>query len=80
MNISSDQKFSSVYSINSDVNFNQLSDAMSACLAKAEALAITASTMDFEAFTSEIISNYLFTLSDIIREAQFLYKKLSLKN
>lgn len=80
MNSVTNQPSCSVYSFHPDVNFNQLSDAMNACLAKAEALSVTASSIDFEAFTAEIINNYLLTLSDVIREARFLYKKLALIN
>ncbi len=68
-----------VYILNPKLNQQQLNDAISACLSKAEALAITAATTNFEAYTDEILTNYLWTLSDIIREAKWLYGKTTNK-
>lgn len=64
-----------VYLLNPELNSQQLYDAISACLNKAEALAITAATTDFEAYGVDVISNYLWALSDTIREARWLYGK-----
>jgi len=44
-------------------------------LCKAEALAATAATTDFEAYNADTIGNYMWVLSDIIREAKWLYGK-----
>lgn len=63
------------YLLNPRLNSQQLNDAISACLAKAEALATTAADIDFEAYTPSIVSNYLWALSDIIREARWLYNE-----
>lgn len=65
-----------VYFLNPELNSQQLYDAIHACLSKAEALATTAATTDFEAYGVDTISNYLWALSDAIREARWLYGKL----
>lgn len=64
-----------LYQINPQLNNQQVFDALNACLCKAEALAITAATTDFEAYTPETFSNYLWALSDIIREAKWLHEQ-----
>lgn len=75
MNIQISESFDGVYLLNPQINQQQLYDAIAACLCKAEALAMTAAAVDFEAYTSDIISNYLWALSDIVREARYLYEK-----
>lgn len=67
------------YLINPDLSSQQLYDATSACLCKAEALAQTASATDFETYTPDTIGNYLWALSDLIHEAKFLLVKLGEK-
>lgn len=52
----------------------KLSSLISAYLSKDEALSGVAATMDFELFTPEIITNYLWSLNDMIREARKFYK------
>lgn len=39
-----------------------------------------AATTNFEAYSSETIRNYMWALSDIIREARFLQEKIKLDN
>lgn len=48
MNIQPSQAPNSVYLFNPNIDHNQLFNAMSACLSKAEALALTAATADFD--------------------------------
>jgi hypothetical protein len=71
MNNQSASIFSGIYSS----GFQQLFDAVNACLCKAEALAVTAATTDFESFESNIINNYMWALSDIVREAKCLHAR-----
>jgi hypothetical protein len=54
---------------------NQLYDSVNACLCKAEALAIVAATADLEAYDPKVLNNYLWTLSDLVREARWLFEK-----
>lgn len=77
MNTPSIKTPNGVYSLNSDLTPQQLYDAVNACLCKAEALAATAANTDFETYNAETIGNYMWTLSDIIREARWLYGKAS---
>lgn len=72
------QILSDIYCVNPDLDPQQLSNAFIACLCKAEALALTAATVDFEAFSSETFNNYMWALSDYIREAKVLYEKAKL--
>ena len=65
-----------LYILKEDVNNKQISNAINRCLCKAEALATIASMIDVEAIESDIINNYLWELSDIIREARWLYGHL----
>lgn len=76
MNIQLTQLPNGIYILNPEVSSQQLFDAKNACLCKAEALAAMAAASDFDAYTSEIISNYLWALSDMIHEARWLHKKL----
>lgn len=66
-----------VYLLNPKLNPQQLYDTISACLCKAEALATTAAATDFEAYSADTINHYLWAISDIIREARWLYDKTS---
>jgi hypothetical protein len=75
MNISINKTPNGVYLLNPELNPDQLFDAVNACLYKAEAIAMTAATTDFEAYTSEVINNYMWALSDLIREARWLFGK-----
>jgi hypothetical protein len=56
-------------------NQNTLYDTLHAYLCKAEALAAVAVDVDFEIYDSEIVSNYLWALSDVVREARCLVEK-----
>jgi hypothetical protein len=76
MKILSNQTPSGVYLLNPELNSQQLYDTINSCLSKAEALAITAATVDFESYEPDTINNYLWALSDIIREAKWLYGKI----
>lgn len=64
-----------IYFFNSNVDPQQLFNAVNACLCKTEALALTAATTDFESYDSDTINNYMWALSDIIRETKCLYEK-----
>lgn len=77
MDIQTNHSPNGVYLLNPELNPQQLYDAINACLSKAEALATTAATTDFEAHGIDTISNYLWILSDTIREARWLYGKTS---
>lgn len=68
---------SGVYLFNPEISQQQIFDAMSACLCKAEALASTAAAIDFEIYTPETINNYLWALSDTLREAKLLCSKIN---
>jgi hypothetical protein len=70
--------FKEVYLLNPKLNSQQLYDAINACLCKAEALAATAATTDFEAYESDTINSYMWALRDIIHEAKWLYNKIDL--
>lgn len=69
------QTFNGLYHLNPELEPQLLSDAINACLSKAEALAVIAATIDFECYESEIISNYLWALSDSVREARWLNRQ-----
>ncbi len=75
MNTQSIQTLNGIYQLNSNLTPQQLYDAVNACLCKAEALAATAANTDFETYSAETIGNYMWVLSDIIREARWLYGK-----
>lgn len=75
MNTQTNQTPNGVYFLNPELNPQQLYDCINACLCKAEALATAAATTDFEAYSDDTINNYLWTLSDLIREARWLYGK-----
>jgi hypothetical protein len=76
MDTQSNQTPNNVYLFNPELNPQQIFQAIAVCLSKAEALAITAATTDFEAYEPDTINNYMWTLSDIIREAKWLYGKV----
>jgi hypothetical protein len=75
MDAHTDQSFNNLYQLNSDLKPHQLLDAVSVCLNKAESLTCIATTIDMETYTSDIVNNYLWALSDIVREAKWLYEK-----
>jgi hypothetical protein len=75
MQTRSNQTSSGVYLFNPDIEASQLSSAISASLSKAEALALTAATMDFDGYDPDTINNYMWALSDLIREIKWLYEK-----
>jgi hypothetical protein len=76
MNTKTDQTPNSVYLLNPEIKPCQLSSAISASLSKAEALALTAATIDFDGYDPDTINNYMWTLSDLIREIKWLYEKV----
>lgn len=76
MDSQTEHPFDSLYILNPEANAEQLFDAINARLHKAEALAVIAATIDFETYTSETIGNYLWALSDVIREVKWLHKKI----
>lgn len=65
-----------IYFFNPNVNPQQLFNAVNACLCKAEALALTAATTDFESYNPDTINNYLWALTDIIHEAKYLHNAM----
>ncbi|TAK75172.1 MAG: hypothetical protein EPO11_05770 [Gammaproteobacteria bacterium] len=70
-----------IYYLNPTLSFEQLSNAVSSCLCKAEALATMATLIDIEVLaTSDSINNYFWALSEIIQEAQWLYEKITNNN
>lgn len=66
-----------IFSFNADTTVEQVYKGISARLCKAEALA---ANMDIECYSSEIISNYLWVLSDIVRESRSLYEVITSKD
>jgi hypothetical protein len=80
MNNQTNHFSNNLYQLNSDLKPQQLFDAVSACLSKAEALTSIATTIDMEIYTSEVVNNYLWALGDIIREAKCLHKELCVQN
>jgi hypothetical protein len=75
MTTSANQTPNGVYLFNPEIKPSQLSSAINASLSKAEALALTAATMDFDGYDPDTINNYMWTLSDLIREIKWLYEK-----
>lgn len=59
------------------LNRANLYDVVNACLAKAHALTAIAMTVDFEAYETDVISNYLWVLNDVIYEAKNTFNKLN---
>lgn len=76
MNIPSNVLPNDIYLLKEGFSQQQLSSAIHRCLCQAEALAIIATITDAEAVGSDAINNYLWTLSDIVREAKWLYEHL----
>jgi hypothetical protein len=76
--MSNQKKHSShnIYLLDPEATSQQLFDATSACLKKAEALSMVAASIDLEAYSPDIIGNYLWTVGDLVREASWLYQKL----
>jgi hypothetical protein len=66
-----------IYFLKEGLNDQQLSSAINRCLCQAEALAMIAAIIDVEAVGSDIINNYLWMLSDIVREARVLHGYLA---
>src|SRR5262245_23677080 len=76
MNNKNNLSLNGLYKLNPEIDTNQIAEAVSDHLCKAEALALIASSADLDTYPPEIISNYLWALSDIIREAGWLYEKI----
>jgi hypothetical protein len=76
MNTQTNQTPNGVYLFNPTVNSNQLFEVVSACLCKAHALSTVAATTDFEAYDVDILNNYLWAISDLLRETRWLYGKI----
>lgn len=68
-----------IYLFNAESTVDQVYKGISARLCKAEALAAVAANMDIECYSPEIISNYLWVLSDIVRESKSLYEIITNK-
>ena len=66
-----------VYHINSQTTKQQLNNSLRRSLAKAEALAVLATLVDFETVYEEIIDNYFWALSDLIQESKKLFEQIS---
>ena len=65
-----------IYCLKEGLSQQQLSAAINRCLCQAEALAIIATVIDTETVGTDTIDNYLWTLSDIVQEAKWLYGHL----
>lgn len=68
-----------VYTFNADATVPDVYKSISARLAKAEALAIIAANLDLDAYAPDIVSNYLWALSDMVRESKALYEEITRK-
>jgi hypothetical protein len=69
-----------IYLLNPQSDSQQLYDATSACLCKAQALAAIAASVDLDAYSSDIVSNYLWVLHDLIREGAWLFSEIISRN
>lgn len=76
MNIQSNVLFNDIYHLKEELSQQQLSSAINRCFCQVEALAIMASIIDVEAIGNETVNNYLWALSDIVREAKWLFEHL----
>jgi len=77
MNTQTNGILNGIYLLKSDLPPQQVFNAIEACLVKAEALATLGTLVDLEACNSNTLNNYLWTLSGIIHEANFLYEKVA---
>jgi hypothetical protein len=71
---------SGIYLLDPQLDSQQLYDATRASLCKAEALAAVAASVDLHMYEPETVSNYLWVLSDLVRESAWLFGKLLNKN
>lgn len=71
------QTFNGIFSLNPEINSQIISDAIKARLSKSKALALVATSTDFETFNSDIVSDYLWAISDMLQEANCLHDILS---
>lgn len=69
--------FCSAIPLSSSEKIN-LTNALSAYLGKAEALALIIATTDLQEYNLKTISDYLWALSDLIKEAKCLHDKQNL--
>lgn len=76
MSIESSVLPNDIYILKTGLSQQQLSSAINRCLCQAEALAVIATIADAEAVGMDIINNYLWTLSDVVQEAKWLYGHL----
>ncbi len=65
-----------IYLLKKDLSQQQLSSAISRCLCQAEALSTIATIVDVEIVGVDTFNNYLWTLSDMVRETRWLYEYL----
>ncbi len=72
MNIQSASS-NNIYLLKEGLSQQELSAALNRCLCQAEALAIIATIIDTDAVGVDAVNNYLWTLSDIVQEAKWLY-------
>lgn len=64
-----------LYHLNQAANSRQLFEAVHVCLCKAEALATVATRCDFENYDAKCVNDYLWALSDLVDEAQWLFER-----
>lgn len=76
MTIQSSASLNDIYVLKTGLSHQQLSSSINRCLCQAEALSVVAALIDAEAVGLDTINNYLWTLSDIIQEARWLYGHL----
>lgn len=55
-----------------------LHEAISACLCKAQAIALVIATTNVDEYNTKTVNDYLWALSDLIRDAKCLYDKQAL--
>ncbi|MCD6040111.1 MAG: hypothetical protein K0S27_1511 [Gammaproteobacteria bacterium] len=78
MNISSHVFSDDIYILKEGLTHQQLSAAINRCLCQAEALTVIATLADAEAIIKlDTMNNYLWALSDIVQETQYLYENLA---
>jgi|GEM_PF-2446299 len=76
MTIQSSSSPNDIYLLKTGLSQQQLTSSITRCLCQAEALAVIATLADVEAVGLDTINNYLWTLTGIIQETQWLYGHL----
>ncbi len=76
MNTQSRISSNNIYILKDGLNQQELWSAINRCLCQAEALSIIATIIDAETIGVDTLNDYLWTLSDIVRETRCLYENL----